>query len=207
MSETETPAQDDSPVAKKNPYTLWFVVIAFVLPVVGAYTLYFTGYAPSGFTNKGELIEPVIDIEALALVDENKAARSRDEVTNRKWNMIYLAGASCDQACNEALYKIRQVNKAVGKNAYRLRRLIVHLDEPDTEFIQLIESEYPEARRLFADRQTVMSAMQAIEPRPDQHEVYLMDPIGNIMMRFNADMPGKWLIHDLNKLFKVSQIG
>ena len=52
-----------------------------------------------------------------------------------------------------------------------------------------------------------MAALQAVGPRPDTNEVYLMDPLGNIMMRFTHDMPGKWLIHDLNKLFKVSQIG
>lgn len=207
MSETENPAQDAAPATNKNPYTLWFVVIAFVLPVVAAYTLYFSGYTPSGFTNKGELIQPVVDIEALALVNEDNAAQSRDEATSRKWNMIYFAGASCDKGCSDALYKIGQVNKAVGKNAYRLRRLIVHLDQPDAEFTRLIETEYPDARRLYADSETIMTALQQVGPQPDQHEIYLMDPIGNIMMRFTADMPGKWLIHDLNKLFKVSQIG
>ncbi len=207
MSDIETPAQNSAQAAKKNPYTLWFVVIAFVLPVVAAYTLYFTGYTPAGYTNKGELIQPVIDVELLALVNENGDAVARDDATIRKWNMIYFAGAHCDQACNDALYKIRQVNKAVGKNAYRLRRLIVHMDPPDTGFAGLIEEEYPDARRLFADRQAISSALQSVQPKLEQHEIYLMDPIGNIMMRFTADMPGKWLIHDLNKLFKVSQIG
>lgn len=207
MSDTENPVQADTQATKKNPYTLWFVVIAFVLPVVGAYTLYFTGYAPAGYSNKGELIQPVIDIEALGLVDENNEALARDDATIRKWNMIYFAGSTCDQACNDALFKIRQVNKAVGKNAYRLRRLIVHLDKPDAEFSELIAKEYPDARRLYADRPAIVEALQAVQPQLEQHEIYLMDPIGNIMMRFTADMPGKWLIHDLNKLFKVSQIG
>jgi hypothetical protein len=49
--------------------------------------------------------------------------------------------------------------------------------------------------------------LQPISGDADANEVYLMDPIGNIMMRFTEEMPGKWLIHDLNKLFKVSQIG
>ena len=207
MPDTEELTPDTATISKKNPYTLWFVVIAFVLPVVGAYTLYFTGYTPSAFTNKGELIQPVIDVEALALVDDSNEALPRDEITQRKWQMIYFAGATCDQDCNDALYKIRQVNTAVGKNAYRLRRLIVHLDKPDAAFIELIASEYPQARQLYADRQSVMTALQAIGPRLDENEIYLMDPLGNIMMRFTDDMPGKWLIHDLNKLFKVSQIG
>ena len=207
MPDTEELTPETARGSKKNPYTLWFVVIAFVLPVVGAYTLYFTGYTPSAFTNKGELIQPVVDVEALALVDESNEALLRDDITQRKWQMIYFAGAACDQACNDALYKIRQVNTAVGKNAYRLRRTIVHLDRPDAAFVELIAAEYPQARQLYADRQAVMTALQAIGPRLDANEIYLMDPLGNIMMRFTDDMPGKWLIHDLNKLFKVSQIG
>jgi cytochrome oxidase Cu insertion factor (SCO1/SenC/PrrC family) len=206
MSETENLAQP-SQLPKKNPYTLWFVVAAFVLPVVAAYVLFFSGFTPSGFTNKGELIQPVIDIDAFKLVDQNDAPVTRDDSTINKWNLIYLAGAQCDQACNDTLYKIRQVNKAVGKNAYRLRRLIVHLQPPDEAFQQLIESDYPEARRLYGDRRQIQNVMQPVTSSLDANEVYLMDPLGNIMMRFTPDMPGKWLIHDLNKLFKVSQIG
>jgi len=206
MSESENLA--DKPQApKKNPYTLWFVVASFVLPVVAAYALFFSGYTPSGYTNKGELIQPVIDIEALGLVDENNAAPSRDDLTIHKWQMVYFAGASCDQDCNDALFKIRQVNKAVGKNAYRLRRLIVHLDKPDAAFIELIEKEFPDARRLYGEPQKILAAMQSLDPDLNADDIYLVDPIGNIMMRFTRDMPGKWIIHDLNKLFKVSQIG
>jgi hypothetical protein len=49
--------------------------------------------------------------------------------------------------------------------------------------------------------------MQSLDPELNADDIYLVDPIGNIMMRFTRDMPGKWIIHDLNKLFKVSQIG
>ncbi len=206
MSESENLA-DNPQVPKKNPYTLWFVVASFVLPVVAAYALFFSGYTPSAYTNKGELIQPVIDIEALGLVDDNNAVPSRDDLTNHKWQMVYFAGASCDQDCNDALYKIRQVNKAVGKNAYRLRRLIVHLDKPDAAFVDLIEKEFPVARRLYGDTQKIQAAMQSLDPELNADDIYLVDPIGNIMMRFTRDMPGKWIIHDLNKLFKVSQIG
>ncbi len=206
MSETENPAQD-AQLSKKNPYTIWFVIVAFVLPVVAAYVMFFTGFTPSAFTNKGELIQPVVDIEALVLVDDKNELLSRDDITQHKWHMIYLAGASCDQACNDALLKIRQVNKAVGKNAYRLRRLIIHQAKPDAEFLALIEKEFPNAKRLYADQQKLQAAMRTSITEMDENDIYLMDPIGNIMMRFTQDMPGKWLIHDLNKLFKVSQIG
>ena len=115
---------------KRNPYTPWFVVLAFGAPVVAAYVLYFLGVTPPAFSNKGELLSPIIDIESFALTDDNGQPMQRDEITVHKWHMILFTDASCDEACNQALYNMRQINIAVGKNANRLRRLIVHLDKP-----------------------------------------------------------------------------
>ena len=54
---------------KKNPYTLWFVILAFVAPAVLAYMMYFFGDIKS-FSNHGEILNPIVDIESLQLKDE-----------------------------------------------------------------------------------------------------------------------------------------
>lgn len=199
--------QPQQTTKKRNPYTPWFVVVAFVAPVVAAYALFFLGVTPPAFSNKGELLNPVVDIESFALIDENEKPINRDDISIHKWHMIYFAGASCDDACNQALYNMRQINIAVGKNANRLRRLIVHLDMPDDEFQALIAKEYPEARHAYANSETIEEALQSVGPAFRSNEIYIMDPLGNVMLRFTQDQPYKDLLHDLNKLFKVSQIG
>lgn len=191
-------------VTRKNPYTPWFVVIAFVLPVAAAYSLYFLGIAPPSYNNKGELLSPIIDIESLALTDSDDELFVREDITQQKWHMMVFAGANCDEDCNKVLHKIRQVNAAAAKNSYRLRRLIVHLDKTSAEFQALIDKEYPEARHAYGVRATIQSALKS---NFEANEIYLMDPLGNIMMRFTLDQPPKDILHDLNKLFKVSQIG
>ncbi|MBT8438730.1 MAG: SCO family protein [Gammaproteobacteria bacterium] len=192
---------------KRNPYTPWFVVIAFVAPVVAAYALFFLGITPPAFSNKGELLNPIIDVESFALTDDDNQSMSRDEITNHKWHMVYFAGASCDDACNQILYNMRQINIAVGKNANRLRRLLVHLEKPGQEFQALIAKEYPDAEHANANAATIAAALQEVGAEFRSNEVYIMDPLGNIMLRFTQDQPYKDLLHDLNKLFKVSQIG
>jgi cytochrome oxidase Cu insertion factor (SCO1/SenC/PrrC family) len=192
---------------KRNPYTPWFVVFSFVAPVVAAYALFFLGITPPAYSNKGELLDPIVDVESFDLTDDNEKRLSRDEITGHKWHMIYFAAASCDDACNRILYNMRQINIAVGKNANRLQRLIVHLDEPDEEFQALIAKEYPEAKHANANAETIETALQDVGPRFRSNEVYIMDPLGNIMLRFTQDQSYKDLLHDLNKLFKVSQIG
>jgi len=192
---------------KRNPYTPWFVVISFVAPVVAAYALFFLGVTPPAFSNKGELLDPIIDVESFVLTDNNEKQISRDEITNHKWHMVYFAGPSCDDACNQILYNMRQINIAVGKNANRLQRLVVHLDEPNEEFQALITKEYPDARHANANANRIEAALQGVGPQFRSNEIYIMDPLGNIMLRFTQDQPYKDLLHDLNKLFKVSQIG
>ena len=192
---------------KRNPYTPWFVVAAFVTPVVAAYALFFLGVTPPAFSNKGELLSPIIDIESFALTDENNAPINRDDITIHKWHMIYFTGASCDDACKQMLYNMRQINIAVGKNAHRLRRLLVHLEQPGEDFQALMAKEYPDARHAYSHDEVIEQALHDVGPNFRNHEIYILDPQGTIMLRFTRDQPYKDLLHDLNKLFKVSQIG
>jgi cytochrome oxidase Cu insertion factor (SCO1/SenC/PrrC family) len=190
----------------RNPYTLWFVVLSFMAPVFLAYAMFFFGNV-SSFSNKGELLNPVIDVDSLQLTDTSGVVMKREDITDHKWHMIYFAGKDCDEACNKTLYDMRQINKAVGKNAGRLRHMLVHMEPVDAPFRKLLNSEYPAAVHVNAKRATIAAALQAVKPHLDANEIYLMDPLGNIMMRFTQDQPPQDIIHDLNKLFKVSQIG
>ena len=192
---------------KRNPYTPWFVVISFVAPVVAAYALFFLGVTPPAFSNKGELLAPIIDVESFALSDDSNNHMDRDAITEHKWHMIYFVGSSCDDACNQTLYNMRQINIAAGKNANRLQRLLVHLETPGEEFQALITKEYPQARHVNASSESIAAALQEVGPQFRANEIYIMDPLGNIMLRFTQDQSYKDILHDLNKLFKVSQIG
>ena len=102
---------------------------------------------------------------------------------------------------------MRQINIAVGKNAPRVRHTVVHYAPPDEAFSALIEQEYPDARRVYTNSQSVEAALQQVGAEFRSNEIYLMDPLGNIMLRFTQDQSYKDLMHDLNKLLKVSQIG
>ena len=192
---------------KRNPYTPWFVVAAFVVPVVAAYILFFLGVTPPAYSNRGELLNPVINIKSFALTDAENQPVASDDIIIHRWHMILFAGASCDDACNEALYKMRQINVAVGKNAPRVRHTVVHVAPPDEAFSTLLEQEYPDAMRAYSSSESVEAALQQVGSDFRSNEIYLMDPLGNIMLRFTQDQSYRDLMHDLNKLLKVSQIG
>lgn len=191
---------------ERNPYTPWFVVIAFVAPVVIAYGLYFFEVTPPSYSNYGELITPVIDINDLELSRSGKLV-DREEVTQGKWNMVFFSKSSCDVDCNTVLHNMRQINIAAGKNAHRVQRLIVHLENADLNFDELIQKEYPDAFRLEGNRDLIDAVFERNSIRRDANEIYILDPLGNIMMRFRNDQGPKEILHDLKRLLKASRIG
>jgi len=196
--------EETNQVASRNPYTIWFVVLTFVAPVVLAYAIFFFGNVDS-FTNKGEILDPIVDISALKLKDENVTLIPLKTLTY-KWRLISFVGSDCDTACNSRLYDSRQIHKSLGKDQHRVLRMIVHLQPPSADLNKLIESEYPNALNVYGDEKAI-SAVLGETAKINENEIYIMDPMGNIMMRFTQDQPNKDFQKDLRKLLKASQIG
>ena len=196
--------EEHNKVAKKNPYTIWFVVIAFVAPVVLAYLMYFFGNVAS-FSNHGEILNPVVDIASFKLKNEKDELIPKKELTY-KWRLISFVGKNCDTACNARLYDVRQIHKSLGKNQHRVLRVIVHIEDASDELTNHIKQEYPNALNMFGDEKAISSALgESAQIR--ENEIYIMDPVGNVMMRFTQDQSKKDFLKDLKKLLKVSQIG
>ncbi|GMR18075.1 MAG: cytochrome c oxidase subunit I [Gammaproteobacteria bacterium] len=191
-------------VTKKNPYTVWFVVLSFVAPVILAYLVFFFG-SVSSFTNKGEILNPIVDISALKLKDETNSLIPKKTLTY-KWRLISFVGSDCDTACNSRLYDVRQIHKSLGKDQHRVLRMIVHLQAPSDDLNKLIESEYPNALNFYGDEKTITAALGETS-KIKENEIYIMDPMGNIMMRFTQEQPNRDFQKDLRKLLKASQIG
>ena len=191
-------------VGKKNPYTIWFVVLSFVAPAALAYFLYFFGDI-SSFSNHGEILNPVVDISSLKLKDDKNDLIPRKTLTY-KWRLISFVGENCDEACNSRLYDVRQIHKSLAKDQHRILRMIVHLEPASNELKSLINKEYPNALNMSGDEKDISAALGE-SSRIRESEIYTIGPFGNVMMRFTQDQPKKDFLKDLKKLLKVSQIG
>lgn len=189
---------------KKNPYTIWFVVISFVVPVVLAYIVFYLVDVKS-FSNHGEILNPVIDIASLKLQDEDNNIIPRDDLTY-KWRLISLVGNQCDAACVSRLHDSRQVHKSLGKNRHRVMRMFVHTAPASDELNKLIAEEHADAIQVNGNAADLKGALGETS-NITENEIYIMDPMGNVMMRFTQEQPNKDFLYDLRKLLKFSQIG
>jgi len=196
--------ETDIKTERKNT-TLWILLGSFIVPMVVAYLYFFFGDRPSVSSN-GVLINPVVDIETLGLSDESGSLLDRDALTP-KWRIYTFVDSNCDADCQQKLFNMRQINVALGKNRQRLQHVIVHLTSPDSDFAQLIESEHQQAIKLFAKDESIKALANNPAENTNQQTIYLVDPLGNIMMKFSADLTAKLILKDINKLLKISRIG
>ena len=193
---------------KRNPYTVWFVVIAFVAPVALAYILFFFVDVTS-FTNRGEILNPIIHISELQLKDENNEIIPKEKLTY-KWRVISFLSRDCDEACATRLYDTRQIHSSLGKNRHRVIRMFVHLEPMGVALTKLVAEKHENVIHVKGDKDAIVKAL-GVNIRDDasimNNETYIMDPMGNVMMRFTVDQPNKDFLYDLRKLLKASQIG
>ena len=115
-----------------------------------------------------------------------------------KWVLVTIDAAACDATCEKKLYIVRQVRKAQGKDAERIERLWLLSDaaKPRAELLAALEG----SRLAAADAATLSMF-------PGTRDIYLVDPLGNLMMRFPADADPSKMIKDLQRLLKYSSFG
>ena len=117
-----------------------------------------------------------------------------------KWVLVQLDGGACDAGCERKLYVMRQVRRAQGKDMQRVARLWL-----------LTDGARPSAELLAAIEGTVTAPAQGFAPFPADHSatehLYLVDPLGNLMMRFPRDPDPSRVIKDLQRLLRASGFG
>ena len=182
------------------------VLLIFLIPSVAmglAWLMFFTGlWLPDGRTNKGELILPPAQFSQLQLIQGDAALKLEELEGN--WGILVFGSQDCaGQACQESLYKTRQVHVALGKEADRIVRLYVAPQAPEVS--ENLVDEHPNIFWLSADKAATLKALN-LDSWPE-NRFFIIDPMGNIMMGYQSDQKGGDLLKDLKKLFKASSIG
>lgn len=208
---TQSNQTTDTGQKPKGRLTLIIIFTIAFVPMMLATYMYFNHFmVPAGRTNKGTLILPPLEFDRLALAEQTgQPLRIAD--MEEKWRLLILSDGSCDEQCREALYKARQVNVALHKEAQRVTRYYVDASVDGSGVLDDdIQTQYPQLNQVTADR---FRLKQYLDEKIDgnsalgQNHILVVDPIGNIMMFYNAENSGKDILEDLKRLLKVSHIG
>jgi hypothetical protein len=118
------------------------------------------------------------------------------------------SAAACDQRCRTGLYDIRQVRLALGKDMSRVQTLLLLNGQPEAEFRRWLGAEHPTMTVGVADPATQAALLDAFrQPGQVGDWLYVLDPLGNLLMRYKIDVEPRGLLKDLQRLLKWSKIG
>lgn len=160
--------------------------------------------------NYGELIVPARPLKETTL----RTLEGKDLAVSElkgKWTLVVFGPATCEETCQRNLYETRQIRLATGEDMRRVQRLWVTNDLDSFNKREWLESEHPdllvasegEAKTGFVS-QFILSEVP--DPLAAQR-VYIVDPIGNLVVSYPPEETPKHILKDLNRLLRASRIG
>jgi len=190
---------DDKP-RPSGRASLVLVAAVCIAPFVASFALYFL-WQPSGRVNYGELLGAVT--LAPAPLTELSGAPFDILRLRGKWAYITVDSGACDAPCRSKLWKMRQLRRTQGKYMERVERLWLLDDDrmPDAALLK----EHEGAWVVRAGGSTLLPQLPAAGARRDH--IYLLDPLGNLVLRYPRDADPSRMRKDLERLLKVSRIG
>lgn len=179
------------------------LAVMFAAPVIASYVAYYL-IGPQGRTNYGTLIEPQRPTVELELADaESKSVRMTDFAG--RWLIVAVDDGGCRARCVEQLTMMRQLRLATGKDRDRIERLLLITGEapPSAETMAPFEGTVV----LRARAEDLRALLPVDRDATIFEHLYLVDPLGNLMMRYPGSPDGTRVRKDLERLLRVSRIG
>ena len=189
--------------AVKGRWKMLAVLLVCAAPVIASYFTYYV-VRPEARRNFGDLIEPQRPM--LPLPTQTLDGRVGDvSALKGQWLLVAVAGGACGEKCEKNLYFQRQLRESLGKEKGRLDR--VWLVDDSVSVASTLTSALSGATVLRADSAALS---RWLAPAPAQHlsdHLYVVDPLGNWMMRFPADLDAPAAAkakRDLDRLLRAS---
>ena len=191
------------PPVRQGRLKMLVVLLVCAAPVIASYVSYYV-IRPQGRSNHGELIEPqrpLPSAAALPLTDLDGRAVDPASLLGQ-WLFVTVAGGACDAKCERQLYLQRQLREAIGKDKARIDRVWLVDDDvpPRPELLAAMQ----DAAVLRVPRAALAAWLAPVPGQPLEAHFYIVDPLGNWMMRTSAPSEPALIKRDLERLMRGS---
>lgn len=201
------PAGDAVAYAERARHGRWKLLLLLLVCAAPVIASYFTYYVirPEARRNYGELIQPQRPLPAWPTTTLDGRPAGPLSALKGQWLLVSVSGGACNTTCEQHLYLQRQLRESMGAEKDRI------------DWVWLIDDDAPvPAALLPALRQATVLRVDAkalaawLQPAPGQQladHLYLVDPMGNWMMRFPAGLDRAGAAkakRDLERLLRAS---
>ena len=182
---------------------LLILAVVFLLPFTMAALLHLLDLKPSG-KSYGDLIQPPKSLQFPVLKDvQGRSFKSQQWL--KKWSVVMVDSTGCAAPCQAKVQLLKQVHTSLNKEIKRVQRVLLVPNGIQGETMNELQKKYPDLIILAgADAEIVKFAA---EFNVTGAQVYLVDPLGNLMMSYSEKMDPKGLRSDLTRLLKNSWAG
>lgn len=195
----------------RNLRMLAALAALFLVPLLLAFYMYYaTDWRPVRRVNHGTLISPVrplpvVHLPRVSLSESGPPPTGAANDFRTHWSLVYIGTGNCDEPCRQALYVMRQTRLSLNNNMTRVERVFLTTGSCCArEFLAkehaglvVLDATGAEGTRLLGEFPQ--------DGRP--YSVFIVDPLGNLMMSYDARQNPKGLLEDLQKLLRLSHIG
>ncbi|MDO8313818.1 MAG: hypothetical protein Q7T00_01035 [Rugosibacter sp.] len=179
---------------------LFFLIGLFL--AIGPYAFY-AWWKPAAPINKGELLETRSAGLQLLALDGVIPTKMLAESVKKKWVFLTVQTASCDARCQKKLYLMRQIRTAQGENMDRIERVWVILGDgqPALQLLKLHPG-------IHLARVSNLASLAQLPLGTDPGAcIFVIDPLGNLVMRYDDQSAPKDILKDMRRLLRFSGIG
>jgi hypothetical protein len=182
---------------------LILLALLFAAPPLLALLFYFVpALQPEARTNYGELVQPVIPLPEIQWRDAAGNPVDRQRLLGR-WTLLYPAEIDCELRCEQDLYNLRQLRLLLNDKRSRVQRVLAVVEPGDLGGL---------AERLQPAHADLKVVAVPAQDQPLFHAqpagtVWVIDPLGNVMMRYPPDPDLRRMLRDIKRLLRLSQIG
>ncbi|WP_077046254.1 hypothetical protein [Pseudomonas sp. KK4] len=188
MSEAKTPA-----TRRKGRIQLLLILLGVIGPMIlatGMYKLQF--WVPDGRSYHGELIG-----------NGQTRADLGVQADEQRWQLLVTAPKACAADCQQLVYLARQIQIGLGREAGRASHAIATAQPLSADYDAKLTREYPQLQRYPLD----LGSFSKTAADPAAPQLWIIDPHGNLVLRYDPSVNGKDLLKDMQHLLKLSNIG
>lgn len=182
-----------APQRRRGRWQLILIVLMVIGPMIlatGMYKLQF--WVPEGRSYHGELIG-----------NGQGRADLGVQADEQRWQMLVTAPQECSVDCQQLVYLARQIQVGLNRDAARASHALAVAQPLDADYDAKLKREYPQLQRYPLDLGTYSKAVEG----KGAAQLWIIDPHGNLVLRYGPTVKGKDLLNDLRHLLKLSNIG
>lgn len=200
----DTPVLPDERRTSVGRVKMLLVLLVCAAPVIASYLTYYV-IRPEGRTNYGTLILPTRSLPASLPLTALDGAAVPAALLKGNWLLVVVAPGACGEVCEKQLFMQRQLREMLGKERDRLDKVWLVTDAtPLTPALQQAIGGPVPVKALRVPREALAAWLEPEAGQPLESHLYVVDPLGEWMMRMPADAQPQRVKRDLDRLLRAS---